>query len=276
MSIKTFLENHFNQEINLTKTSLGLTNIIYTTTIQGEKVAVRTVNEKLGNSKAFSNEKNALSLVKPLNLDAQEIYYDPTTRLRITRWIHDAQEFSEFTNKEEGVIRVAKLLKKLHQANLKSHCPFNALELLQEYKDKIITPLFDYSQFDFILEHFKKIDNPQLLCHNDVVSGNILFTDSKDYLIDYEYSKDNDPLFDVMSFFTENKITEDHLRSLFYNEYFSKPLTPKQQFELLTYEQFHNYLWCCWANMMFDLLQEEIYLQIANDKYEALCACTKK
>ncbi len=276
MLIHDFLKNHFHQDFHLEKTNLGLTNDIYTTTLNGIKVAVRVVKDSLGDSSAFSNEATALNLIQPLQLDAEEIFYHPESRVRITRWIAHAQEFSEYPNKEDGVIRVASLLKRLHQAQLQSGCRFDGIALLQEYKSKIITPLYDYTSFDFILDSVEKIKNPHVLCHNDVVSGNILFTPEKDYLIDYEYSKDNDPLFDIMSFFTENRITEPHLRNLFYQHYFESELSTQQKKDLESYEQFHNYLWCCWANMMYDLLHEEVYLNIAKDKYFALCECIKK
>lgn len=273
MDIKQFLTQQFNQEFTLEKTTLGLTNTLYTTTFQNQKVAVRVVPEPLKNSSAFSNEQKALELVKPLNLDVPEIFYDAQTRVRITVWIENGQEFSNYPNQEEAIVKVAQLLKKLHQANLRSGSSFDGISLLNEYQSKILNPLYDYDFFSFILDDYRKINNPQVLCHNDVVSGNILFSPDQDYLIDYEYSKDNDPLFDIMSFFTENNLVDEPLRSLFYEHYFGHAPSPTQQEDLKCYEQFHNYLWCCWANMMFDLLKEPIYLEIAKNKYEALCKC---
>ncbi len=267
--------DQFLNNLTLTKTDLGLTNNIYISHLHGEKIAVRIPKEELKDSSAFSNEEKALSLVKSLNLDAEEIFYDSETRVRATKWIEGAQTYSQCLDSNK-VIRVAALLKTLHNAKLSSGCEFDGLSLLLEYKNGIKNPLYDYPSFQFILDDFKSIKNPHVLCHNDIVDGNILLTPNQDYLIDYEYSKDNDPLFDIMSFFTENQITQDSLRSLFYQHYFDNPLTETQKDHLQKYEQFHNLLWCLWANYMYDLLKEPIYLEIAQDKYRALCACIQK
>ncbi|MFV0479453.1 MAG: phosphotransferase [Anaerorhabdus sp.] len=274
--IEKILNDLIHEELILTKTNLGLTNTIYISTLHNQKVVVRVPKKELLNSIAFSNEEQALTLLRPLALDAKELFYDPSSRIRITKWIDDTCEFKDIQDKQDGVIRVARLLKTLHQANLKSGVRFDGLSLLKEYQSQILHPLYSYSEFNFILDEINHINNPVCLCHNDVVSGNILFTDKQDYLIDYEYSKDNDPLFDITSFFTENKITDPILRSHFYQEYFNHQPTSSQQHDLDCWEIFHNYLWCCWANMMYDTLHDDIYRHIAQDKYEALCASVKK
>ncbi|MFV0379609.1 MAG: phosphotransferase [Anaerorhabdus sp.] len=269
MNIYENLKLIYNQDIKLNKTDLGLTNTIYTATINNQKVALREVTTNLA-SLAFTNEAKALSLVKPLNLDAIEIYYNETNRLRITKWIDNAIEFKDFKDKKDAIKRAALLLKKLHSAKLVSNVVFDGVLLLKEYQENIDLELFDLSQFDDVIKKYQSVNNEKILCHNDLVSGNILFTEEKDYLIDYEYSKDNDPLFDVMSFLTENQITDPELREIFFQNYFDAELSNKKKIELDIFENFHNLLWCSWANMMYDKHHKDIYKEIATDKYQAL------
>lgn len=263
--IKAILGNN----IQFTPTNLGLTNNIYKGKIGFENVAIRIPKEETKELSAFNNEKNVLPLIKDLDLDVPEIYYDPETRVRITRWIPNAIEY-KLCPDEDKIERVAKILKKFHGANLKSGVDFNCVALLNEYRSHIKDLLHPLDDYYHLISDIQQIHNEHILCHNDLVSGNLLFTKEKDYLIDYEYAKDNDPLFDIMSFFTENKITDSNLRNRFYAAYFDSPLTPIQIKQLSIYESFHNLLWCTWANMMYDLLHEEIYLEIASDKYNAL------
>ena len=101
------------------------------------------------------------------------------------------------------------------------------------------------------------------------MDGNILFTKDKTYLIDYEYAANNDPLFDVMSFLSENQIEDPALRARFYAVYFDEMnATVRRQLDI--WENFQNLLWCCWAMMMWESRHESIYRAIARDKYEAL------
>lgn len=275
MNIKEYLYEKFNENIDIAPTNLGLTNDIFVGYIHGKKVALRIPKEEIEHLSTFDNEEHVLPLIKSLHLDVNEILFDPITRIRITEWVENAKEFKDCTDSNK-IIRVARLLKKFHNAQIVTHNEFDCISLLTEYRDNIKHHLFDLSPFYYVIEDIKNISNPHYLCHNDLVSGNILFTNERDYLIDYEYAKDNDPLFDIMSFFTENNITDASSRNSFYHAYFDQPLTVQQIDELTKYERFHNLLWCTWANMMFDLINDPIYLDIAHDKYQALCHCKKE
>lgn len=271
--MKNKIKTKFQDNFNLEPTNLGLTNNIYKGKMGYETVAIRIPKEETKMLTTFDNEKNVYPLIKDLNLDVPEIHYEPETRIRITRWIPNALEYKDCPD-ENKIERVATLLKKLHVAKYISGVAFDCEALFKEYQSHIKTPLYPLDHYSTLIEDIKAINNPKILCHNDLVSGNLLFTNEKDYLIDYEYAKDNDPLFDIMSFFTENKITDPTLRQRFYETYFDEPCTSLQLQQLHTYECFHNLLWCAWANMMFDLLHEQVYLDICHDKYDALLACT--
>ena len=91
----------------------------------------------------------------------------------------------------------------------------------------------------------------------------------QDYLIDYEYAGDNDPFFDVMSFVTENDLTQDEI-DRFIQAYFQRLPTEDEKKDLFNYQQFHNLLWCTWACMMFEARHDEVYLDIAKQKFKAI------
>ncbi len=71
----------------------------------------------------------------------------------------------------------------------------------------------------------------------------ISYSQDKTYLIDYEYAANNDPLFDVMSFLSENQINDPALRERFYAVYFNEMNdTVRKQLDI--WENFQNLLWC--------------------------------
>ena len=129
--------------------------------------------------------------------------------------------------------------------------------------------MISIQQSEKIIQALQAIPVQATLCHNDWVAGNIGFTQHRDYLLDYEYAGDNDPLFDVMSFITENKISVLD-REIFYSAYFDHPLSTDERSYLKAYEDFHNLLWYTWAMMMFESRQDQVYLMIAQDKLKQL------
>ena len=211
-------------------------------------------------------ENAVIELLKNEALDVETIYFDPNTGIKITKFVNNLQEFSECTlpNKIE---QTASLMKQLHDLQIQTNYNFDPIAKLEFYKSKVNHCPYAFD-VDELLIKIKELDSTPILCHNDWVSGNILFGD-KNYLIDYEYAADNDPLFDVMSFITENNIDDPKQRNTFYQAYFGKLPTPDMMNKLHLWEQFHNCLWCYWALMMYEEKKENIYLEIAEMKYEA-------
>lgn len=247
----------------------GLSNHNYLLTINGEKYIVRIPME--ASNHLFNRANEAEVGKKCQDLDLETIYFNTDTGIKITKFNEDVKDFEESDlNDEEKVIRVAKLLKKLH-TKPKADIDFNPIDKLITYRNHIKNPIIDLSKYDLIISKVNKLEFETVLCHNDVVSGNVLFSDSKDYLIDYEYAANNDPLFDVMSFLSENNITDLYLRARFYDVYFDE-FTKETYSQLTLWEAFHNILWCNWAMMMYENTNDDIYKKIANDKYEALKA----
>ena len=267
MDLSLYLQELYHNNIPLTKTKLGLSNDIYCAYINNTKVAIRMPKQDI--AKHLSNEASVLALIKQTDLDAIELYYDPKTRIRITKWIDNYQEFKDFDSKDK-YIRATRLIKKLHNYKFKVDHEFNAFEKYKAFKNDIKNPLLDYEKYEACFKEFSELDEEYILCHNDVVSGNMLFSEDKDYLIDYEYAGMNHPYFDIMSLITENNIDDEAIRGTIYAEYFGHQVDEETLKKLKIIENVQNLLWAAWANMLYDSRKEEIYLMIFNDKFEHL------
>lgn len=247
------------------KLDKGVSNQNYLLIVHDSKYIVRV--PYLDNNHIFNREQEAHILPLVQDLDVPNIYFDSTTGIKITTCIDGVYEF-DICPYQDKIERAATLLKKLH-AKPCVDFSFHPIETMYTYANKIKEPLFDLSTYLKIIDTVKSLSTTQVLCHNDVVAGNLLFGEDRDYLIDYEYAATNDPLFDVMSFISENQITDPTLRQRFYNTYFDN-YNETTLYKLNVWEAFHNILWCYWAMMMFETRQESIYQKIATDKYQAL------
>lgn len=241
----------------------GLTNENWIFTLDNETYIFRYPTILVNN---YVQEQKVIELLKNEELDVETIYFDPNTGIKITKYIDNLEEFSECTlpNKIE---QTALLMKQLHDLQIQTHYHFHPIDKLEFYKSKVKHCPYTF-EVNALLVKIKELDSNSILCHNDWVSGNILFGE-KNYLIDYEYAADNDPLFDVMSFITENNIDDPKQRNTFYQTYFGKLPTADMMNKLHLWEQFHNCLWCYWALMMYEEKREDIYLEISEMKYEA-------
>lgn len=249
----------------LKKLNKGITNQNYSLIVHDQTYIVRVPYPD--NTHVFARSQEAKVLEMVTELDVPTIYFDLNTGIKITKYIPNLYEYAQCPY-EDKIERCARLLKKLHKKPAPSFA-FHPIETLYKYKQKVEHPSFDLTPYEHVIEQVKHLQHRQVLCHNDVVSGNLLFGQQKDYLIDYEYAASNDALFDVMSFISENDIYDPMLRQRFYAVYFDV-LTPAILHDLSLWEAFHNLLWCYWAMMLYERRQDPIYQQIAEAKYTAL------
>lgn len=269
MKLKNTIENILGELQHFERVEKGLTNHNYYACTQDQAYMVRVPrmdNEQVVNRK---HETAALKAIEGLAFDVPTVYYDEHSGIKITRFIDDCHEYEPCTDCDK-IEQVARLLRKFHDANLQSPYTFDPYERYCQYKAHVKKPLYDLSEYEEGMQAIAKQNKHHVLCHNDLVSGNLLFTKDRLYLIDYEYAAMNDPLFDVISFLSENQIFDEDLRQRFYHTYFNQKVDAKRLEQLRAWEIFEDVLWCTWAMMMAESRNEAIYESIAKDKYEAL------
>ncbi|MDQ0359734.1 choline kinase family protein [Breznakia pachnodae] len=252
-------------DYTLDKLDKGITNHNYLLVINQDKYIVRIPYDD--STHVFERKHEAQILKEVTDLDVTTIFYDESSGIKITEYIEDLYEYEECPF-EDKVERSAKLIKELHKKPVPAFS-FEPIQTLYKYKEKVHHPIYDIEPYEVIIDQIQHVNHKQVLCHNDLVSGNLLFGKDRDYLIDYEYAASNDALFDVMSFISENQINDEHLRERFYQVYFDE-ITDEIRHDLFLWEAFHNILWCYWAMMLAQRREDPIYKQIAEDKFNAL------
>lgn len=273
MKIQKTIRHILNEDaLQIKHIDTGLTNDNYYVKTEHYDVVLRMPKPENHGLFDYVHEGHVLNLLYDSNLEPHLWYFDPTTGIKCANYVADASTFSiEYLN------RAAKLMRSFHNLKLNSGKVFSIKEHFEMYRNRINNPCYD---LNFVMEIMNEADayshdNP-ILCHNDLVPGNFLFTDKHDYLIDFEYAMDNDPCSDVMSFITENDITDINLRNQFYHVYFGSLPDPTLQHKLDVFEMAHNALWCAWGLMMLESHQQDIYQEIADLKYLRLCEAYRK
>jgi thiamine kinase-like enzyme len=249
-------------------TDLGLTNKNYIMTLQNdEKYFVRIPykhNYALFN---YELEEQIYRQIKPLKINLEYISLDPQTGVKISPYLEGIKHLDEL-DLREAAVQVAKDLQKLHSTEIVNH-EFDVKSKYFQFKELNSLQIYPLEDYEYLLQKLAKYPQ-RVLCHNDLVNGNVVSYQNKVYLIDYEYSSDNHPYFDLLSFITENSINDEEVRKLFFETYLNRTLTSKDKDDLLFFELIHDLLWCQWAQMQASLIDDPIYLEIAQTKYQQL------
>lgn len=260
---------HYFQTKDLITTPLhkGLTNYNVLVTVHGERFIARFPKADTAHIVNRTHEAKALALISSTALDVDTVFFDAQSGIKITRYVADLVTFDEYPFPDR-IERTASLMRRLHALNTSIGEPFDPIARYHSYRQRVTHPLITDSDALNVIDHLQQLTSKLILCHNDWVPGNIGFSPTKDYLLDYEYAGDNDPFFDVMSFITENDISLDE-RQRFLLAYFERQPTSAELERLAVYESFHNLLWCTWAQLMWESRQEPVYQHIADAKLTA-------
>ncbi len=272
MEIKTFCDNYFLDEVlNIEKLDLGLTNINYLITTNKDKYIVRIPGK---NTSEFINREQEGIIQRALdniNLGIKAEFFDNISGIKVSKYLPNLVELKNNIS-ARSLSQIAEKLKVLHNSQLKVNQNFNAINKFHLFKNGHES----HPSETQIINNYLKLEYEPILCHNDLVSGNLLFNNDELLIIDYEYAGNNHPYFDIISLFSENNIFDENLRNAFYSSYFDKTISLAQRHELWVIECFQDLLWYYWALMMYKDYPEEIYQLIADDKLYNLDEVLKK
>ena len=155
---------------------------------------------------------------------------------------------------EEHLTEIVYVIRRLH--NLSIDYVFNPFELIRKSKVKIE---YDKKRIKALEEVWET--RPKTLCHNDLLLGNIGYSNGKFLLYDFEFTGMNDRYFDIASFVTEN--------NLFHLEETLCQLFGVEDLELLKeYYYLNDVLWTMWGHELGhqELVKDKEW-RLKNHKY---------
>jgi len=134
--IKTLLD-----PIKTVRTSLekGLTNRNYLIEHEGVRYVLRVPFPDASRIVRIEHEAKALEAVLPLDLDVPMIYFDPTTGIKITKYIPDLLTYDECDDTDK-IERTALLMRKLHGLNQTIGFSFDPIGRFNEYDSHLKHP----------------------------------------------------------------------------------------------------------------------------------------
>lgn len=202
--ISDYIKYNLNKEVKVIKRLVGgMSNYTYLIEIDDELYTFRIPGK---GSEHFTNRKKEneiLKIVESLKFLPKAIINDVDNGYKLTPYI-EGDILSEVFPKP--IEAIASLLKDLHNSP-KFAYDYNPLERLESY-EKItssIDPVYQALKEKWIEIYDEKLIEVELVpCHGDAQTSNFVMNDKRIYLLDWEFSGNNDPIYDISCFGNAN------------------------------------------------------------------------
>ena len=240
--------------VNIKAIKAGLTNTSFQFEVDGKGYVYR--HPGVGTSKYINRKSEAFSMdvAARLGLDDTFIYMDAEHGYKISRFIDNAREL-DYSNSKE-VSMALDIIRKLHNERVISEYDFGIWDKTEEFIVKLNdTGKSDFDEFGELHTKMKKLKNSimsdskadKCLCHNDCYSPNFLLDENnKMYLIDWEYSGNDDPASDIGTFICCSTYSYDEAVAVI-KEYLECEPDNETLAHYIGYVAIASYYWYVWA-----------------------------
>ncbi|MBR1863288.1 MAG: phosphotransferase [Ruminococcus sp.] len=235
--------------------SAGLTNTSFSFSAKGNKYVYRHPGK--GTEKYINRTSEAFSMkvASDNGLDDTFIYMDENEGWKISRFVEDAREMDYHNLSEVGT--ALKMMRKLHDLRIVSEFDFGLWNKTQGFIDNLKalgkTENEDFRELLARIEQVRDIVtadkySTKCLCHNDCYSPNfIIGSDGKMYLIDWEYSGNDDVASDLGTFICCSDYSYDEALEI-YRMYNGGEFESDAQLAHFTgYTALASFYWYVWA-----------------------------
>lgn len=202
-----------------------------------------------------NEEQNSMQACK-MGINPPVRYFNAETGIKLADFVKNAETLNGATvQRTSNMKKIADIFKTLHHSHIRFGNEFNVFKEILNYEhllEKAGGKMYDgyepVREKVFMLEDYLNHLGVSIKpCHNDLVAENFLKAeDGTIYLIDWEYSGMNDPMWDIAALFLENNFTEEN-QDYFLNHYFDGKEPENARRKIFVYQILMDYLWTIWT-----------------------------
>lgn len=229
----------------------GMTNNNYLVETTNRKFIVKFFGK--GTDKLINRiaEKNNLENLRDLELDVENYIFDIEAGIKVNEYIENAITFDAHYIKTKNK-EVAGILQKVHGSGKELEGEFKIFDEIKKYEE-LIQGEIKYAYYEKIREkvfelqsHLEEIGIDRKSCHIDLVPENFIEDENgRVYLIDWEYSAMNDPMWDLAALFIESNYRKSEEGEFF--KYYYSENTPVSVAKIMIYKILQDFLWSLWT-----------------------------
>lgn len=229
----------------------GMTNQNYLAKTTNKQYIVKFFGkgtEKLINRQ---DEKYNLELLKDLDLDVKNYLFDIEAGIKVNEYIESAITLDS-TSIKTKFDKIAPILQTIHASGKELRGEFAPFEEIKKY-ESLIEEKIPYANYEAVREEVFSLEKrladlgvDRKSCHIDLVPENFIESpQGRLYLIDWEYSSMNDPMWDLAALFLESEFTRQEEED-FLSHYESEQ-TPVSREKIAIYKILQDAIWSLWT-----------------------------
>lgn len=229
----------------------GMTNQNYLAKTTNKQYIIKFFGkgtEKLINRQ---DEKYNLELLKDLDLDVKNYLFDIEAGIKVNEYIESAITLDS-TSIKTKFDKIAPILQTIHASGKELRGEFAPFEEIKKY-ESLIEEKIPYANYEAVREEVFSLEKrladlgvDRKSCHIDLVPENFIESpQGRLYLIDWEYSSMNDPMWDLAALFLESEFTRQE-EEAFLSHYESEQ-TPVSREKIAIYKILQDTIWSLWT-----------------------------
>ena len=229
----------------------GMTNQNYLVKTTNKQYIVKFFGkgtEKLINRK---DEKYNLELLKDLDLDVKNYLFDIEAGIKVNEYIESAITLDS-TSIKTKFDKIAPILQTIHASGKELRGEFAPFEEIKKY-ESLIEEKIPYANYEAVREEVFSLEKrladlgvDRKSCHIDLVPENFIESpQGRLYLIDWEYSSMNDPMWDLAALFLESEFT--HQEEEAFLSHYESEQTPVSREKIAIYKILQDAIWSLWT-----------------------------
>ena len=229
----------------------GMTNQNYLVKTTNKQYIVKFFGkgtEKLINRQ---DEKYNLELLKDLDLDVKNYLFDIEAGIKVNEYIESAITLDS-TSIKTKFDKIAPILQTIHASGKELRGEFAPFEEIKKY-ESLIEEKIPYANYEAVREEVFSLEKrladlgvDRKSCHIDLVPENFIESpQGRLYLIDWEYSSMNDPMWDLAALFLESEFT--HQEEEAFLSHYESDQTPVSREKIAIYKILQDTIWSLWT-----------------------------
>ena len=234
----------------------GLTNLVFRVDHGGEQYVLRIPGKGTEEYINRANEAQAAREAARAGVSPDVLHFDLQTGVMITRLVDHAVTMTPegFKTMAGAPARAGQVFRKLHTSGAKFNFRFELFSMIDDYLKILATK--DISLPDGYHDVVREAESvraalaahplPLVACHCDPLCENFLDVGSRMWLVDWEYSGMNDPMWDLGDLAVEGQFDaaqEDEM----IRAYFGGEPTPAECGRIVIYKAMCDLLWTLWG-----------------------------
>ena len=197
------------------------------------------------------DEKYNLELLKDLNLDVKNYLFDIESGIKVNEYIDSATTLDS-TSIKTKFEKIAPILQTIHASGKELRGEFAPFEEIKKY-ETLIEGNIPYANYEAVRKDVFSLEKrladlgvDRKSCHIDLVPENFIeSSQGRMYLIDWEYSSMNDPMWDLAALFLESEFTNQEEEDFL--TYYESDKTPVSREKIRIYKILQDTIWSLWT-----------------------------